>query len=545
MNLLLHHFRKDFRHSRWWMLLTLAVTAGILWFPSVPLEERAEQMKWLPLFRYGGWLLLFLTVGRLVQFDAPVRDTAFFRTRPVPLSTLLLSKSLTILALIFPMALMECLMLLLMGLNPAATDLVLIFTEEMLVLSVISGVTMAVASSKESAGKYHSSVMAWAAALMVGWIVCANLDSWLFRNEKPEWSYTLKYLKISRLLAIQFIGASGVLIGMTWFVRSRRHETINKALLLTALAATATWFFWPVNFVKAFAPSEAAAPANEWPDQTKLEFSFREQQVGPNRKSMFTFSDGGYNDTTYRRVRAFTQLKGLPAGWYAYPNGYESELSLSNHRVVPSRYESWAGLSETIILPRVGIALPYQNDNQLSEVDLAEFRLTDAADAMTGAMIKGTIHVPLKRPVVLARVPLRKGVSTRIGNRHFRITQVEQNNHNIIYNLVTETTRVQLRGGWISEPHRRVEAIVINAAKHEYLQSGNSDSSGDSAGHYSLQNQRFSKSVIWRDPLKKWDAGLVPEDWLDGAELLIIGDEYGGTFSQAFDFSDINLSNER
>ena len=545
MNLLLHHFRKDFRHSRWWMLLTLSVTAGILWFPTVPLEERAEQMKWLSLFRYGGWLLLFLTAGRLVQLDLPIRDTAFFRTRPVPLSTLLLSKSLTVLALIIPMALMECLMLLLIGLKPAATDLLLIFTEEMLVLSVISGVTMAVAASKESAGKYHSSVMVWAATLMVGWIVCANQDSWLFRNEKPEWSYTLEYLKISRLLTIQFIGAAGSLIGLVLFVRSRRHETTNRSLLLTGLSATAAWFFWPVNFVKAFAPSEAAAPVYEWPDPTKLEFSFREQQVGPNRKSMFTFSDGGYNDTTYRRVRAFSQLKGLPAGWYAYPNGYESELSLSDHRVVPSRYESWAGLSETIILPRVGITSPYQNNNSLSEVDLAEFRLPDAADAMTGAKIKGTIHVPLKRPVILARVPFRKGVSARVGNRHFRITQVEQNNHKISYNLVTETTRVQLRGGWISEPHRRVETLVINAAKHEYLQSGNSSSSGDSTGHYSLQNQRFSKSVISRDPMKKWDAGLVPEDWLDGAELLIIGNEYGGTFSYAFDFSDINLSNER
>ena len=545
MNLLLHHLRKDLRHTCWWMLLTLSVTAGILWFPTVPLEERAEQMKWLPLFRYGGWFLLFLTTGRLVQLDAPVRDTAFFRTRPMPLSTVFLSKCLTVLALIIPMALMECLMLLLIGLKPAATDLLLIFTEEMLVLSVISGVTMAVAARKESAGKFNASVMAWAATLMVGWIVCANQDSWLFRNEKPEWSYTLEYLKISRLLTIQFIGAAGSLVGMALFVRSRRHETIGKSLIFTGLAATSAWFFWPVNFVKAFAPSEAAASTNEWPDQTKLEFSFGEQQVGPNRKSRFTFSDGGYNDTTYRGIRAYTELKGLPEGWYAYPNGYESELSLSNHRVVPSRFESWAGLSETTVLPSVGIAPRHQNDNQLSEVDLAEFRLPDAADAMTGAKIKGTIHVPLKRPVVLARVPFRKGVSARIGNRHFRITQVGWNNNKISYNLVTETTRVQLRGGWISEPHRQVETLVINAAKQEYLESGNSASSGDSAGRYSLLNQHFSKSVIWRDPMKKWDAGLVPGDWLDGAELLIIGDEYGGTFSQDFDFSDINLNNER
>lgn len=123
MNLLLHHFRKDLRHTRWMLLATFILTAGALWFPSVPLEDRAEQVKWLPLFRYGGWFLLFLTSGRLFLLDLPMRDTAFFRTLPVPLSTWLGSKLLTLLVLIIPMALVECVMLIALGLNPGAFDL--------------------------------------------------------------------------------------------------------------------------------------------------------------------------------------------------------------------------------------------------------------------------------------------------------------------------------------------------------------------------------------------------------------------------------------
>jgi hypothetical protein len=142
MNPLLHHFRKDFRHSRGFMLMTLLVAAGILWLPAVPPEDRAKPLIWLPLFRYGGWFMLFLTVGRLVQLDAPLRDTAWFRTRPVPLATWLGSKLLTVLALIVPMALIECAMLLLTGLRPGFTDLLLVFAEELLASGALLGVSI-------------------------------------------------------------------------------------------------------------------------------------------------------------------------------------------------------------------------------------------------------------------------------------------------------------------------------------------------------------------------------------------------------------------
>jgi hypothetical protein len=336
---------------------------------------------------------------------------------------------------------------------------------------------------------------------------------------------------------------AGVLAGLAIFVRSRRRETLGGALVFTFFCAIAAWFFWPVNFVKVLAPEEATAPRNEWPDQTKLGFSFVERRVGPKGTSRFTFGDVGRRSGTFRRIKGFTHLEGLPEGWFAYSNHHESELTLSTGELLPSREVSWGGLGPWLILPDVGIPIPHRSDNQMGEVDLGEFPLSKLAAAMTGARLKGTIQVPLKRPVILARLPLRPGQVARIGNRHLRIIKVAQRDRVIDYQLIVESLGVWGRGDWIAEPHRRIVTIVVNAGKREFLTMAGQRSSGDRSGHYDFQRQEFSET-IWRDPLKRWDDSPIPDDWLDGAELLVLGDESGGRFSQDFDFVDVTLRNE-
>ena len=287
MNLLLHHFRKDIRHTRWMMLATFLFTAGALVFPNVPLEDRADQVKWLPLFRYGGWFLLFLTSGRLVQLDAPMRDTAFFRTLPVPMSTWLGSKLLTLLVLIIPMAMIECAMLLALGLNPGIVNLLLILGEEMLALSAIAMIAMAMAARKESVSTYHMSLIVWTTLGFVGLFIFVNFQNWLSRGVKTQWSYDndIEYLKLSRLLLTRLVATVGIVIGMAWFVRNLRHVTLSILLLVTALCTAVAWFLWPVNFVKSFTAEQSSAPKNEWLDLSALKFSFQEEKAWSERAS--------------------------------------------------------------------------------------------------------------------------------------------------------------------------------------------------------------------------------------------------------------------
>ena len=121
MNLLLHHLRKDFRYIRWWMVATWIFAGCILLWPLIPRESRANYTLWASLVSLAKYMMVSVTVWRLIQLDAPKRDKAFFQTKPTSLTTVLRSKLLVIITLIVPLALMECLFAGLLGLHPGIT----------------------------------------------------------------------------------------------------------------------------------------------------------------------------------------------------------------------------------------------------------------------------------------------------------------------------------------------------------------------------------------------------------------------------------------
>ena len=541
MNLLLHHFRKDLRFARWLILITLLASVVILWFPSVPLEERVEQINWLSLARYGGWLMVVLTAGRLIQLDAPLREGVYLRTRPAPRSAVLLSKMVVIFVLIVPLAMIESLLLVRLDLKPGATDLLLVFAENLLALVMVCSVGMAMAIRQESAAKFNASVVGWIGIGVIGWIAFTWCRSAYFRTEKPEWSYTLEYLKTSRLLMTQVVALAGAVIGIVLFVRSGRRETISKSLAITAVCALATLFFWPLNFVKAFAPPGRQAPKSEWPDRAKLKFTFEENR---NYRSIVTYSgDCGYNDVTYRPIYGNARLTGFTNKWRtSFDTSYESELTLSNGKTISSHREAWATLGSRAIIPTLGIPSPYTTDDkQSSGFQLAEFKLQDAVGAMTGAHLKGTMQIPLKRPVILARMPFRQGASVQLGKQRIELTKVETELDEISYTIIQQRPLIKLRGDWFNHDGGVLDFIVIHTGRKEFLYRGSSSINNNSLGHYSIELKTFTEPV-WRAHFEKKP---IPPDWANGAELLIIGDENGGSFSQNFDFQNNNLSNER
>ena len=376
---------------------------------------------------------------------------------------------------------------------------------------------------------------------MIGWIAFSLGKNAYFRDEKPDWSYTVEYLKTSRLLMAQVVALTGALIGILLFVRSGRRETITKSLAITALCALATLFFWPLNFVKAFAPAPREAPKSGWPDQAKLKFAF---EADRNYKSIITFSgDGGYNDVTYRPIYGNARLTGLTGGWRpSFDTNYQSKLTLSNGKTISSHREAWATLGSRAIIPTLGIPSPYAiDDKQSSPFQLAEFKLQNAVGAMTRAHLKGTMEIPLKRPVILARMPFRQGSSVQLGNQRIDLTKVEINLDEISYTIIQQRPLIQVRGAWYNHDGGAVDFIVIHADRKEFLYRGRSSAHNNTAGHYAIERKDFTEP-IWRSDFNKHP---IPQDWSDGAELLITGDENGGNFSQSFDFPNINLGNDR
>ncbi len=539
MNLLLHHFRKDLRYARWMILFTFVLAAGAFWFPSVPLEERSEQIKWLSFSRYGSWLMALLTAGHLVQLDAPLRESGFMRTRPAPRAKVFQSKMLAVFVLIVPLAMTECIMLVLLDLKPDVTTLILVFAENLLALAMICAAGMALAIRSETSARFYVSVVGCIGIGVIGWHTFKLGETLYIQKKDDDWSYTLEYLKSSRVLMAQVVALIGSVISIGFFVHSGRCETITKSLVITAVCSLATEFFWPLNFVEVFAPPHREAPKNEWPDTSKLKFEFEAHRQW--NSIIACIRRDAFNDDTVQPIFGNGRLTGLTEGWrHSFDNSHKSVLTLSNGKALSSSREA-RGVLLMAILPTLGIPSPQEVfDKHISAFQLAEFKLQDAAGAMTGAHLNGTMDIPLKRPVILARMPFRQGNFMQLGDQRIELTKVRTDLDEFEYNIVQQRPLIKLRGSWFNHDGGNIEFIVIHAARKEFLYQGGTYSRYENTGHYGIVTRVESKSI--------WTTGNntkpIPPDWTDGAELLVIGNENGGSFSQSFEFENINLSNE-
>lgn len=546
MNLPLHFLRKDLKFARFWILSTWLIAAMALLFPLVPVEKRPDFALWLLAFRFGSWILLFHTVAHVVLVDAPARDTAFFRTLPISPGQWLRSKLLCALTVILPMSLIQISLILILGLRPGASGFFLLFAEDFLSHAVVASLALGLAARKSNHARFYASVMIWVAVAIFGVFLYSTIHDQLRNDRKVDWSYSVQYLKMSRAIVAQAVAFAGLLIGMIVFTRSRRRYLLDIVLVMTVVISISAGFFWPVNFVESLAAPEATAPRDEWPDQDAIEFEFVERKRGPSEKSMFSTGDSGYNGTTYRRIEASSRLSGLPAGWFAFPNGYESDLTLSDGKTIHSGSIANGSLGEEMILPSLGIPSPYnfRSEGDTSGVFIAEFRLEDAQHAKDGAKISGEVNIPLKRPVILATLPLKAGASAVVGDKRFRVVSVEQTGEEFNYTVVAEHPLIASRGGYYSSPYRRIQFIVINPERKEYLDYGGGASGSTSSGFYGVQYWRES-GTIWKNWRAEDKGDPDTKGWLEGARLFIISEESGGILTEKFDFKEVSLRDGR
>lgn len=96
----------------------------------------------------------------------------------------------------------------------------------------------------------------------------------------------------------------------------------------------------------------------------------------------------------------------------------------------------------------------------------------------------------------------------------------------------------RLRGRWHGEPHRDIKMLAINHERGEFLKNQSRGTSNLSTTHYALIRTDHEEN-IWLESGR--ENKPIPPGWLDGAELIITGDEYGGTFTRGFRFENLKL----
>lgn len=543
MNSVFHLALKDLRHSRWLIALTWIVAAAILWLPTLPVDSRDQEFFRFHLYGFGSWVLLFLTIGSIVQLDAPLRDTAFLRSRPVSHGDWLASKFLAVLFVIFPMALFPVSMILVAGLRPGLIHLSLAFVEEMLTLGMIAAFAMTIAARNQTPSKFIANVMALALSAFIVFIIFVKMmGASIPRMMDYEWCSDLYHRSLSRFLAAQGIALAGFAAAMLHFFRNRHRGHLTCATIGTVLAAILGACFWPLNFVKWFAPAEAEAPRSEWPDPSKIIFKFGQNPSAPEDETALVMNSDRSEDgrSMGYSFRANTYLSGLPNGWLVCEDGFDSTITFVDQRKFQSHGDPWPGLEARMILPRFGIPNPVHSgdDSLLASTRLGSFNVDESEVVTRGATLAGSVNIPFRRPVILARMPLRAGAETIIGSRKIRILRVKVSDTRLSYQYSIEEPMVRFLGGSMSEPFRMLETIVVNASKRQrILFEGSSGGNGLSVGPYRLAIIECLGPIS----LDTRDEVPIPADWIEGAELIITGSEYGGALIREFQFKPVDL----
>jgi hypothetical protein len=540
MKLILHLLRKDLKASWILYVLTWIAAAAAHGIFMVPVAERFKVVDSFSYLPFLPLVLVFVTTASLVLRDSVVRESGMLRTRPISLATLLASKGLAVLILIVPLALAQCLSLMLVGIRLGWFENGLILFESLLTSLLVALTAAILAVRQRTSGAYWVSVASWALTLMAAWAVYVNYADWRADQETEPWSYTLSYLKSSRQLMVQIVWVVGVIATLMIFTRTRRHDLPGKGALVTGLLTLVVWFYWPVNFVQALVPPQPRAPLEDWPDLKKVELQFEPQRVSRNRTSVISLGDGGRQDGTYRYIRGNGRLTGLPEGWYCPENFYESTLTLANGEVIKSRQDLPGGMSPTMYLQYIGIPRVFNRNKERMTVSLAEFKLQKAANAMTGASLEGTVQFPLKRVVVLAQIPFKVGASAWVQNHLITITNIVRRENGMAFSTIDEFARIRSQGQHPATGGNERQQVVVHPLRGEYLRPQASGTSSRQRGSYSIISREFERAEIATGN-DVYPRIPIPPDWEDGAELVIVGHEYGGIYSQPFEFRDVDL----
>jgi|GEM_PF-5798887 len=541
MNLLLHHLRKDFSYIRWWMIGTWIIAGSMLLWPLIPREIRVDYIDLASLVSFAKYVMVLVTVWNLIRLDAPNRDRAFFQTKPTSLTTVLRSKLLVIITLIIPLALMECLFAGLLGFHPGVLNQILIFSEALLLLLVISFLILAVATLKVSASARQKFFAGIIVILLFGYLVYR----WFYPHSVSEFGLSYRNLSASRSLAAQFIWTLGVMVGLVFLKSSQYPQALRTVLEVSILSALGAWFFWPVDFVSRLTPGTPQAPIAERPtrDSFKVEFTASDKD-GPD-KLYFDRSPYGFDSRPSLRINARYRLNGLQDGWWpSIGNGYSSELSFKPNQPVLSHRELAPNkLFAKTIFRQIGITRRSANESShiftLARVDMA-----GKEDATTISSLRGSVEFSLARPVVLARQGLVQGRGFPMSGQSITITKVKISPERIDYSLELTGINLRLLGGNAAVKLDPIQFLVINRRHNEYLEPGSMATRSEFLGGY--QFSTFEMSCVSRSLAEEdRQVGVIASDWLADAELLIIGSEHGGTFSQSFKFSDIDLNRKQ
>lgn len=550
MNLLVHHLRKDARHLRGlliaWALLVLAQGVLIGWGNRAEPDNSAALVAFeivatlLPVLQ---GLLTIVLIPLLVHDEPQVGTTGFWLTRPLPRSTLLSSKLLSVLAVVVLFPWMVDLVVMAANKVPLA-DLVLI-SPEILVSSLgFALAAMAVAALTPSFARYaltgvglYAGFLLIALAVFLTRLFLHGTDSFL----EEEWGLEQSRAVVTTIWMVPFCG---VVVVCQYLTRvTRRSVLIGGGGLLVMLLLG---WFWPWDFLSL----PAAPPPASMVKCEELGLTTGSRHISTSMRNQ-------QKREPTKTISLMLEVTGQPATVYAYVGKVVGTYTTSSGDIITSTNQShafnfstrWDGRIIEALYPDlrvVGNSSHRQTYQQILEVPLSQFeKLKD----VTGRL-SGEVTVNLHEAVEEFAIPLARAARFDRGAEHVEIGAIEKTPRGCVVQLrCTELNREWKRQAQGQLPQR------LSGRQHLYLLRN--PVAGEIA--FPDDDQNFSFSGIGAErrlvvqPLHlafpndrdlDGDVRVLDEAWMKDAELVRVGLRPMGTCTVMLDVPEFELRDE-
>lgn len=513
-----HIIKKDLRRFR--LLLALWVAALLV---RVCIAGWTEQ-NYAPESGLGilAFMLVLLLNAHLVVSvlgeDSPVKEAAFWRTRPIAGRQMMSAKLLFLAGwtLVLPMAVVAVAG---WSYGFTARECAAVAAGQLIVHGLIGGIFLLVSLFTQ---RVWATILGLGLVLILAQVFLMRVAVMhVMRSSGAIAPAVIEFepasLELSRMVIAVVVLLVACGTAVLWVYRERRRAVAALLLVAGIVGMKVTTSFWPLDFlnrVSVLSRSEARADARYAATIVQTKSSGR----------------ATVNDVSYRQVFATMKWSGLGAdevcvpyrveGRVVWPDGVELADNRGEVREFPNYSDLMAALKSLGVdqVPRS----PFQGEG--NGVTLARLLEADYARLKQApAEWRGRISVMVGRLEPEWRVPLKVGAQSEQGAARFTVTEVNLDRDQLklkVHERRPDLPKWKLAAfqggrftGWLPQSY----ALINESRKEAVMANGGGSSSGTNDGFFSF----IRTGVYFPGTQGRKEYGSVDRDeWLGGAELI-------------------------
>ncbi len=251
----------------------------------------------------------------------------------------------------------------------------------------------------------------------------------------------------------------------------------------------------------------------------------------------------GVNGEPCKSYSHMFSLTGVEPPYYVTMMDYHAVITLKSGRTIQSEYNdvnghgSIGGLDDGVRSFMVGMVPtePETWTGHFFEI-LNYFPGRHPKEDFSGASVKGSLTLEIRKAVLVKTAPFRPGVTVDFPRQRYQLDRAEYSDHTLRYDLIRTSVKSVLRGSPAFDWDEFSMLIYNPAMRSSNAGGGNG---GDFRGGFFCEVNRFdgdSQLVIG-----DWRSKPMPAEWMDNAKISFFTTEPCGRITLPYEIKGVNL----